>query len=456
MSPVTLPPTLYPPRAELHLHLYGCVQAEDLLRHLAASDPHLWDWYEEGMQAAYGFLPPTRKLVERFRHGDSSVIQEFSDLFVFGDADAGSFARFSAKGRLLWINSELEDSEELSRRLEAEAVSFLPGIRARFTQQDIAYAEFRTNLYPALLEAMATDTSPLIQRMAPSLSREDPWPEWETVQELALGPYGYALTAIDFCNVEEGFPPKDKADFFKEVQAFNRQHPERALAILYHAGESFTDKSLESAIRWVQEAAELGAHRLGHAIALGIAPEAIGEHRRQESVGERKDQIAYDLKHQAGLRALGIPVDSAALQAELDRLTSLPETSTVSVEYSQETLAEVRRRQDYAMQAVKQTGAVIEVCPTSNRRIAGISNPLHHPIHRFLAAGLPVVISTDDPGSFDVTLDDELEWVRETVGAGADLRQQLLQTAWLSRSEVLAGRETGLLSSAFHPYNGYR
>lgn len=102
----------------------------------------------------------------------------------------------------------------------------------------------------------------------------------------------------------------------------------------------------------------------------------------------------------------------------------------------------MRRRQGYAIQRVRATGAVIEVCPTSNRRIGGITEPAHHPIHRFLAAGLPLVVATDDPGIFGITLADELDWVCQHTDQGAALRQQLIDTAWTSRSEVLSGRLT--------------
>jgi hypothetical protein len=38
-----------------------------------------------------------------------------------------------------------------------------------------------------------------------------------------------------------------------------------------------------------------------------------------------------------------------------------------------------RQRQDFAMERVCATGAVIEACPTSNRRIAGVTEPVHPP-----------------------------------------------------------------------------
>jgi adenosine deaminase len=102
----------------------------------------------------------------------------------------------------------------------------------------------------------------------------------------------------------------------------------------------------------------------------------------------------------------------------------------------------IARRQRYAMDQVRSCGAVVEVCPTSNRRIAGIADPACHPVHRFLSAQLPFVVSSDDPGIFGITLDDELDWVCEQTGGGTDLRQELVRASWESRSEVLTGRLT--------------
>ena len=296
-----------------------------------------------------------------------------------------------------------------------------------------------------VLDAYHHGDAGLTERLALSLNRSNPWPAWELVQELALGPHGDVLTGIDFCNIEEGHPPKEVAAIFAAVHAFNAAHPERALAILYHVGESFRDKSLESAVRWVQEAAEFGAHRLGHAIALGVDPEVYGAHAREEPVTERRDQIGYDLHHCAGLRGLragGVAVDPTALRAELEDLAALPDNASVTVTYDAARLDDLRRRQAYAMSCIRSTGAVIEVCPTSNRRIGGIDDPAHHPVHRFVPAGLPVVVSTDDPGNFGIALADELDWVCEHTGGGTELRRELIETAWNSRSELLSGRQS--------------
>ncbi|HEV7649899.1 MAG TPA: hypothetical protein VGP26_17265 [Actinophytocola sp.] len=437
--------------ADLHLHLYGCIRPADLLRHLASRERIRWDWYEEHMRAAYGTVPPTRDVVERYRRGDPEAEALFAELFVFGDRDAGNFDRFQAKFNLLGAGSALFDREAPGADIESEVAAYTAAIRADHARNGVTYAETRLLLGPTLagprdravldtlLAGYAEPDGVTTERLVLSLSRKDPWAAWDRVRELALGPRGAIVTGVDFCHVEEGFPPKDKAEFFAAVRDFNAAHPHRALAILYHVGESFRDKSLESAVRWVQESAELGANRLGHAIALGIDPAVFGPHTRAEPVEERRDQIAYDLAHAAGLRAAGVAVDDAALRAEQARL---PRKGTVAVEYDAARLEEVRRRQVYAMSRVRAAGAVVEVCPTSNRRIGGITDPAHHPVHRFLAADLPVVVASDDPGIFGATLAGELDWVCAQTGGGAQLRRHLVATAWRSRSELLTGRES--------------
>jgi len=441
------------PLADLHLHLYGSVPAADVLDYLVTRGAVHWDWYEEEFRRAYGFDAPTRQVVERHRRGDATAAAEFQDLFVFGDEDAGNFDRFSGKGNIIWAGTVLGSEQSTRADIEAEVRRFAAAVRRDQLRAGVGYAEYRQRFDAAgafrkddrfvcdLLLALfdGTDTR-LVERFAISLSRTDPWTAWQHVQDMALGPNGQALTGIDFCGVEEGYPPKDLRNFFATVHAFNDEHPTRALAILCHVGESFQDKSLESAIRWVQEAAEYGAHRLGHAIALGVEPNAYGPHIRQELVSERRDQIAYDLAHARGLRATGVPVDAATLRTELADLAYLPGDAPVEVSYDEERLAQVRRRQNYAMECVRTTGAVVEVCPTSNRRIGGIDYPARHPVSRFLKAGLPTVVCSDDPAVFGTTLRDELAWVGRTVDLSTRELGALAGRAWDFRSEVLSGR----------------
>ena len=100
--------------------------------------------------------------------------------------------------------------------------------------------------------------------------------------------------------------------FFRRLRVDNDADAQAALEVLYHVGEIYFDKSLESAVRWCHEAAELGSRRLGHCIALGLDPEVSvrrrGGSHLWEPVAERLDQIAWDLRHRRGLEDAGVEV----------------------------------------------------------------------------------------------------------------------------------------------------
>ena len=212
-------------------------------------------------------------------------------------------------------------------------------------------------------------------------------------------------------------------------------------AILYHVGESFRDKSLESAVRWVQEAAELGAHRLGHAIALGVDPRRYGEHTRTESGAERLDQIAYDLAHADGLARARRRASTATRSHDEQRSRCSRRRRAVTHQLRRGAARRgARGARTTPWIGCIAAGAVVEVCPTSNRRIGDIADPAHHPVHRFLDRGVPVVVSSDDPGIFGVTLADEIDWVVEPAGLDDDARRELVENGWRYRSEVMTGR----------------
>jgi hypothetical protein len=453
------------PLADVHLHLYGCLRAHTLLAQLVRFEPHLdLRRYEEAYEDAFGHGPPLRDVLRRARAGDPDAPRAFEKLFVFGDEDAGNFRRFQAKFDLILVGSVMSwsrfatapDGVDVHHATWDEVTRFTADIVSDFATQGIDHAETRfflsrepdTEDWPHLLESVRRGAEIARERhgrvptmrVAASLPRQHPWPQWERIQRVLDGPHGAWLTGIDFCFVEEGHPPREKQSFFRAVLEHNERRPDRALAILYHVGESFTDKSLESAVRWVQEAAEMGAHRLGHAIALGIDPDALGPHEREEIARERIDQLRYDLAHADALEKRGVRVDRAACDAELRRLEAGDPNATVKHVYDRARLDEVRVRQDYAMERVRSTGAVIEVCPTSNRRIGGIGDPSHHPVHRFLAAGLRVVVASDDPGIFGTTLADEIAWVEKAAALDAEEVAALRRNAWEARSEVLARR----------------
>ena len=444
-----------PALADLHQHLLGSIHWQDFLQFLI-NRPVDWSFYESVFRGVYGEDPDICRILERAGRGVPGSEEEFRRLFVFQNEDGGSFERFQAKYNILVSGSgrsTLANGSSAHSTVALDTANFLRQIINRQCQQGVAYSEQRCTLSPGytqeqarellltLLAACSEYDSPEIHpRLAISLSREDPWVHWDLIKEITLGEYGHLLTGLDFCYFEEGYPPKDQRRFFESVREFGLQHPERALAILYHVGESFTDKSLESAVRWVHEAAELGAHRLGHAIALGISPDLYGKHIRHESVAERVDQLRYDLLHLDGLAGFGVSLDADALRLELQHLQRLPPGDLVSVEYDEPRLKELRLRQRYAAHCISGLGSIIEACPTSNIRIAGITEVDHHPIRRFVEFGVPFVVGSDDPGIFDTTLAGEIDAAIAIAGLPSDSYGAVAGRSWRFRSEALAGR----------------
>ncbi len=444
----------YPPLAELHVHLGGCLDYRGCLALIQGREHPDWARYETGYSRAFGRDSTARAVVARSLAGDPTAEAAFRSVFEFRDPDGGHFDRFQAKFDLINVGFGLTETgwSGLTEALTVDAFTALEAhVHRAQSAQGVDLVETRVYLrgapvsraravLSALLTACASNRPGPRRQMVLSLSREDPWPHWKMVEALALQPLGEHLIGVDFCHVEEGHPPKANRAFFDDLRRFNKAHPERALALLYHVGESFNDKSLESAVRWVVEVAEAGAHRLGHAVALGIDPAHFGPHRRTESVAERLDQIAYELTHREGLTAHGAPIDGDALSAERAALVGRSPTASIDVIYDETRLETVRAHQRFGAERVKAGGAVVEVCPTSNRRIAGLRDDALHPIHRFVEWGVPFVVASDDPGLFGVTLSSELEYACAMVDGGRLEVETLRERAWRYRSEALVHR----------------
>ena len=171
-----------------------------------------------------------------------------------------------------------------------------------------------------------------------------------------------------------------------------------------------------------------------------IHPDHFGIHTRQESVAERLDQIDYDLNNASGLSTEGVQIDRRALLNEQGLLRQREPHEHIDCVYDAQRLAELVGRQNFAMDAIEKTGSIIEVCPTSNRRIGGLLDDAHHPVHRFHERGIPFVVASDDPGILNVDLVHEIDCVVQQCGMTSDERNTLIARAWQSRSEVLSGR----------------
>ncbi|MCB1303710.1 MAG: hypothetical protein KDK37_05515, partial [Leptospiraceae bacterium] len=134
---------------------------------------------------------------------------------------------------------------------------------------------------------------------------------------------------------------------------------------------------------------------------------------------------------------LTISLPDSKYAEEMERLDEMQHTdpdATVAVEYTDAHIAKVRYFQDSLMDRIAKTNAVIEVCPTSNYRIAAVRQ---HPVHRFVSRGLPIIVGADDPGIFDTNLEKEFEILKKE-GLSVD---ELIEQSRRSSSARLSGRE---------------
>ena len=214
--------------ADLHLHLYGSLHWQGYLE-FVKDLPVDWSLYEESYQEVYGERPAVREILQQCRGAKPGTEEAFRRLFILQDEDGGSFLRFQAKYNMLNVGtgwaSYLGSDPDFSA-IVAGVCGFIRQIIARQRAENIGYAEQRMSLNSRftpkqareLLDAMlatyaeygSTDFHP---RLAVSLSRDNPWPDWEVTGEAALGPNGQLLTGIDFCYLRRGPSPKRQTRF---------------------------------------------------------------------------------------------------------------------------------------------------------------------------------------------------------------------------------------------------
>ncbi len=425
---------------ELHTHLYGCFTLEDL-RWLASRSRPRWHIYEQSYERLYGQRAPVEQL---FR--DSALLERH---YYYLSCDG--FAAFQVHFDLVIAlsHSDAEEIREVSLRIAAREQADHVEYRMLFplSDSDQSFIE-KLHAFCEALAAAERENSGKRFCAVISLHREGDLARrhYHLLRGL-MNSYPVVakyLVGVDFCSQEEHHPPRKKRELFQEIQKDNRNDPAKALAILYHVGESFGEKSLESAVRWVVQAAEWGCHRLGHAVALGIDPNYFRGTVRLESIAERIDQIHFERNNAAALMESGYPINLELLAKEYRYLKEQAllkgSSAQIPIAYNEKRVKAVAAFQEWAISFIRQSGAVIECCPTSNIRICQFGPGKIHPLARFLRQQLAVVIGADDPGILHTNLAEELDMVSSWQGVGLQAVQQMMAQAWSSTSEKLSGR----------------
>ena len=423
---------------DLHLHILGAFYSEDVLA--LGRDRYRevnWDeWgYLDDYQKAFGVRPYPIAVFER-AVAELNGVSHVQNLHVFTEEDGGDFGRWEAKFKFftsIWTHyrsmGEEGDLRLLRRMLERHRAQGLDYVEFRIGSGLDGFQYWHGLCAQTLREASEGE---FVAKYILSFPRNGAFEHYAELQRLfdERPEFIDTIVGIDFAGQEEGMPPKHLRTFMSQVVEDNERHPGRAVDVVYHVGESFFDKSLESAVRWCHEVAEMRVRRVGHAIALGLDPEVAvsrrpGAHER-ESVSERIDQIEYDLRYAKELEAYGIREDHEALGEEKDNLQTLEPDETVRRTYDAQRLEGIRKRQRLVLDRLTELGTVIECCPTSNLRIGGITRPGDHPIGRFLDTDVSIVICSDDPGNLETSVSREVDWVLGVTGKSeSDLVERL-------------------------------
>ena len=414
-------------KTEAHLHLYGCLTAEDLWfigRDRFSKYEDRLSWYAIEYENAWGRRPD---VASYWRDDNGPEIMAKDFLF---DAP-GNFPQFQAKFNLLIAlcpanPEDLTLAEHVFRRDTAEGGTkeyrtFLPAYldkdsRTLYLRNLLNLARNHTTKnYRPLIALSCVRTSKELMDLYPFIQNflKD-HPELSSL-----------VTGIDFCGSEVGFPPSDQRDFLAKV-IHDRNKGEHQLDVLYHVGEMWSHISLASAARWVAESVLYGVKRVGHGMALGLDPEALRGKSIEEPLAEAAAHRDWMTRYQSNLAAFGLSGED--LRWFHKKIT----TSTgniVTWDYNDNLIVRTRRFQDALLGMVKEQDPIIEVCPTSNLRIGEVPVIQHHPLQRFLNAGLKVIISTDDPGIFGISLGSEESLLRQGFGCTDNQMRQFENNA---------------------------
>lgn len=142
-------------------------------------------------------------------------------------------------------------------------------------------------------------------------------------------------------------------------------------------------------------------HRPPGLVALGLAGREVG-------VGRAQFHRQFGVAREAGLHAVphaGETTGPASVWSAIDDLGAERIGHGIGGVTDPRLLAVLRER-----------GIVVELCPTSNVRTRAVEMWEHHPLPRFLEHGVPVTLSSDDPGMFGTSLNQEYLQAATTFG----------------------------------------
>ena len=225
---------LYNPKAcELHVHSAGSLTAPDLVE-LARDVYHDVDWsfHRDRYKDAFGSCPDPIGLFEDVYANKPGAISRLSEHFIYTDVDGGDFGRFGGRfsfGRAVvdHYGTLKRHGEPIQRAMAQHRQEGVTYVEYRSSGGHDSYEEFQDYHFSRVSEIIAASRDGFEARYMPSLSRLDPMTDYERLRQLMDEHPEVASTivGVDFCNIEEGLPPKIMRSFFKRLAYDNAQHP---------------------------------------------------------------------------------------------------------------------------------------------------------------------------------------------------------------------------------------
>jgi adenosine deaminase len=436
---------------ELHLHLYGCLTPRDLFelgKNRYQTRVTALEWFANEYEKHAGSRPKWMDYWQR-----SSGLDLISRDFLA--TKSMSFPEFQARFNLMI--ALLPTTEH--------AITVLDQIIPEHVKQGVEYSEFRIFVPPLLdrdqlrtyfemlADGCAKSNSDYkkshVSRVILSVSRNPKifMQQYQTLKELQTTSKHVAteITGLDFCGVEEGNPPEQLKQVFELIHADNSKLPSHALAILYHVGESFDEMSIFSAMRWIHDSSQMGAHRLGHATAAGINIGNAGRFQDGQTFCEpiKEAQMLLNFLKKT-VRENNDNRDQVLFIEEVykDAMVKTLGKDRLDFQWNSDLRSAACAIQQWTLDYLSSSGSIVESCPTSNKIIGRIEQQADLPVFQFSKKKVPFIVSSDDPGIFATTLGQEELICRSEDRITSAQMARIAENNQLFRAGILAGRET--------------
>lgn len=108
-----------------------------------------------------------------------------------------------------------------------------------------------------------------------------------------------------------------------------------------------------------------------------------------------------------------------------------PESMWAALEFGARRLGHGVRWQgdEKLLEAIRQQGVALELCPTSNRQTRAVEDMARYPLAEYLRRGLQVTVNTDDMAICRTTLDGEFRYLRRNLGLTEEQERVLRENA---------------------------